>query len=179
MAYIVFASMVAALLGMAQVAFATSSAAQVTQRDLLVLARALSFLDGAPSGDFEIGIVFPEGSAPGRIEAERIAAAFGNGLRSGAAILRPRLVLLQDSAKAEVRVLLFTEAALPRVHEVAAAVAGRGVLTVATERSAVEASGAVMAVRAEPRVEILVSSAAAQAADVRFATAFRMMIRER
>lgn len=156
-----------------------SAAAEPSPRDLQVLARALGFLERPPVGSVEIGIVYPQQSANGRIEAERIAAGFGDGLRVGNLTLRPKLVPVDAAGQAGTIAMLLTEAAVPHAAVVAKAVAGRSILTVSSDRSLVDAGLVVMVVRSEPRVEILVSRAATQAAGVAFAAAFRMMIQER
>lgn len=153
--------------------------AEPTARDLQVLARALGFLEKPPNGIAEIGIVYPQQSASGRAEAGRIAAAFGDGLRAGNLTLRPKLVAAEAAGQAGTAALLLTDAAVPHAAQIAAAVAGRSILTVASDRSLIEAGSVVMVVRGEPRVEILVSRTAAQSAGVGFAAAFRMMIQER
>ena len=156
-----------------------SPAVEPTVRDLQVLARAMGFLDRSPTGTAEIGIVFPEQSAAGRAEAQRIAASFGTGLRAGNLTVTPRLVTAESAAGVGLGVLLLTDAAVGQAAALARSLAGRSVLTVATDRGLVDAGLVVMAVRGEPRVEILVNRAAAQAAGVGFAPAFRMMIQER
>ncbi|MDO9713073.1 YfiR/HmsC family protein [Paracraurococcus lichenis] len=100
-------------------------------------------------------------------------------MRAGALTLRPRLVPTEAAGQAQVAALLLTEAALPEAEQIASALAGRGIPLIATSPSALDGSRVVMAVRSEPRVEILVSRAAAQAAGVTFSAAFRMMIQER
>ncbi|MGK7867626.1 YfiR/HmsC family protein [Falsiroseomonas sp. E2-1-a20] len=152
--------------------------ADVSVRDLQVIARAVAFMTPAPSGTVEIGIVYPTASAPGRQEAERIVAAFGGGLRAGSLTLTARPIALESVPSGPVALLL-TSAALPQAAAVAAAVAGKGVLTVSTDPAAIEGGRVVMTVRSEPRVEILVNRAAAQGAGVSFSAAFRMMIQER
>ncbi len=154
-------------------------AVEPTTRDLQVLARAMGFLDRSLGGTAEIGIVYPEQSAAGRAEALRIAASFGAGLRAGNLVLLPRPVTVESVAGAGMAVLLLTDAAAAQAGAVARAVAGRSVLTVSSDRSLVDSGLVVMAVRGEPRVEILVNRAAAQAAGIGFAPAFRMMIQER
>jgi hypothetical protein len=144
-----------------------------------VLARALSFLDPPPVGSVEVGIVYPPHSAPARAEADRIIAAFGDGLRAGNLTLRARPVQVDTVAQAGTMALLLTEAAAPQAAAVAAAVAGRSVLILAFDRSLVDTGAVAMVVRSEPRVEILVNRAAAQAARIKFMAAFRMMIQER
>lgn len=156
-----------------------SAVAEPSPRDLQVLARALGFLERAPVGPVDIGIVYPQQSATGRSEAERVAAGFGDGLRVGNLTLRPKLVSVDTADQAGTVAMLLTDAAVPHAAAVARAVAGRSILTVSSDRSLVDAGLVVMVVRSEPRVEILVSRAATQAAGVTFAAAFRMMIQER
>lgn len=152
--------------------------AEASLRDMTVMARAMAFLESPPSGLAVVGIAFPRASEEGEREAGRLAAAFGDGLRSGRAILIGRPVPIEDLSGQRFAAVLLTTAALPHARE-AAAVAGRGVLTVATDRAPVDAGIIMLAIRAEPQVEIIANRAAAAAAGIRFATAFRMLIQER
>jgi hypothetical protein len=166
----------AALAGLATPLFGSEPNTQ----DLRLIAQCMGFLLHPPTGTLEIGIVYPTGSAAGKAEAEQIEAAFGTGLQGGSLTLRPRLLTLEEAARQEhAGVLLLTSAALPRAGALAAATAGKGILTVTSDPVAIAAGEAVMAVRSQPRVEIFVSRAAALAAGVEFSTAFRMMIQER
>ena len=158
---------------------ASPAVAEPTLRDLQVLARALGFLERPPSGSAEIGIVYPKQSAAGMAEANRIAASFGDGLRAGNLLVRPRLVTLESVGEPGLAALLLTDAAAAQAATVARVVAGRSILTVTSDRALIDAGSVVMVVRSEPRVEILVNRAAAQTAGVNFAAAFRMMIQER
>jgi hypothetical protein len=140
----------------------------------------MAFLLHPPTGTLEIGIVYPAGSAAGRAEAEQIEAAFGSGLQAGSLTLRPRLLTVQEAVRQDhAAALLLTDAALPQASALAAALAGKGTLTITSDPAMITAGQAVMAVRSQPRVEIYVNRAAAQAAGVEFSTAFRMMIQER
>nr|WP_305123163.1 YfiR/HmsC family protein [Roseomonas sp. GC11] len=154
-------------------------AAEPSLRDLQVLARSLGFLEPAPRGLAEIGIVYAAGDSQGEAEARRIATLFGEGLRAGNLQLRPILVPLDRVRDSRAAALLLARSALPQAPMVAAAVAGRAILTVATDRAPIEQGLVAMAIRSEPRVEIVVNRAAAQASGVTFAAAFRMMIQER
>ena len=148
-------------------------------RDLQLVARVLGFLDQPPHGAVEVGVVYPAGSAPARGEAEQLAALFQDGVRAGGVTLRPRLLGVEEAASSRLRVLLLTDAAASQAAMIARAVASRGVLTVTANQVLVDEGLAVMAVRSQPRVEVVVSRAAAQAAGIGFAGAFRMMIQER
>lgn len=153
--------------------------AEASARDLQVISRALGFIEPAPSGTLDLGIAYPTPSAAGRAEAERVAAAMAGGMRAGNLILRPRLVTVEEASAAPVIAILLTDAALPQAGHLAAALAGLGIPIIATDPAAVASGFVVMAIRTEPRVEILVSRAAARAANVGFSAAFRMMVQER
>jgi hypothetical protein len=168
------------------VAFALASpagshaVAEPGAHDLRLMAQSMGFLLRPPTGTREVGIVYPAGSVVGQAEAERIKAAFGAGLQAGPLTLVPRLLTVAEAVHEEqAAALLLTDAALPQANALAAAIAGKGMLTIASDPAVVTNGEAVMAVRSEPRVEIYVSRAAAQTAGVEFSTAFRMMIQER
>lgn len=155
------------------------AAAAVTRHDLDTCLRMLGFLQPVPNGVLDAAIVFPRGSAAGAQQARDIAALFGDGLPAGAATIRPRIVEAEALARENVALVILTPAAASASALVAQSVSGRAILTVAFDRAPVEADDVVMAVSAEPRVDILVSRIAAQKAGVSFAAAFRMLIRER
>ncbi len=155
----------------------TQAMVDTTTRELNLIAQSLTFLQHAPKGPVTLGIVYPPES-PG--EAHQIQVAFGTGVQSGALTLYPRLLTVNEAFNAQGVVgLLLTDAALPDAPAIASAVAGKGVLTVASDPAAVSAGVVVMAVRIEPRVEIYLSRSAARAAGIEFSTPFRMMLQER
>lgn len=145
-----------------------------------IIAQSLSFLQSAPSGELSIGIVYPVPSQPAFAAARQIELAFGSGIRAGQLTLHPRLLTVRDAMMTtEVVALFLTDAALPSASEIAAATAGKGILTIASDPSVVVNGLVVMAVRCKPRTEIYVSRTAAQSAGVEFSTPFRLIIQER
>ncbi|KAA5610410.1 YfiR/HmsC family protein [Rhodovastum atsumiense] len=166
-------------LALALTCLGTAVPAATGPRDLQLIARVMGFLAHPPGGDVEIGIVYPAQSAAGRAEAEQLVATVPGGVRAGNLVLRPRLLTLEEASRAAPPALLLTEAALSQAGALAAALAGRGVLIVSPDPASVDAAQAVVALRSQPRVEILVSRAAAQRAGLEFASAFRMLIQER
>ena len=153
------------------------SSTDATTRELHLIAQSMSFLQSAPQGAVILGIVYlPESPA----QAKEIEAAFGRGIQSGTLTLYPRLLTVNEAFNArDVVGLLLTDAALPDARAIASAMAGKGVLTIASEPAAVTAGVVVMAVRVRPRVEIFLSRSAAREAGVEFSTPFRMMLQER
>ncbi|MDR3515473.1 MAG: hypothetical protein P4M00_06640, partial [Azospirillaceae bacterium] len=66
--------------------------ADVTPKDLQVMARALGFMEKAPTGEVVLGIVYAPGNPQSAKEAEDIQKLLGDGLKAGAMVLKPRLV---------------------------------------------------------------------------------------
>jgi hypothetical protein len=153
-----------------------ADAASLSAHDLQVLGRALAFAQPAPSGTQTLAIAYDSGNPASRGDAEALARLIGNGLRAGAAVLQPRLVDTASLAAGGFAVVLAAEGAAG--EPVQAATRREKVLCVTADFAAVQAGSCVMAIRSEPRVEILVNHAAAAAAGIEFAAAFRMMIRE-
>jgi hypothetical protein len=153
-----------------------AEAASLSAHDLQVLGRALTFVEPAPAGTLTLAITYAANDAASRSDAEAIAALIGNGLRAGAAVLRPRMVDTAALAEGGFAVVLAAEGAADALLQ--AASQEQKILCVTADFAAVQAGRCVMAIRSEPRVEILVNHAAAAAAGIEFRAAFRMMVRE-
>jgi hypothetical protein len=153
-----------------------ASAASLSGRDLQVLARALSFMLPAPTGRLTLAIAYVPDDAASRRDAEAIADLLGDGLHAGAALFRPKLMDTGSLGAGGYAAVL--AAAGADGERVMAASRNAHVLCVTADFAAVQAGRCVMAIKAEPRVEVLVNHAAAADVGVAFVTAFRMMIRE-
>lgn len=159
------------VLAMAQ----TADAASLSAKDVQVLGRVMAFLQPPPGGG-SIAVVFAHDNAASRHDAEAIVALLGDGLRSGGGMLRP---MLRDSASLEpgdFSVLVAAEGASG--DAVMAASRAHHALCVTGDLAAVQAGACTMAIRSEPRVEVVISHAAAAAAGIEFVAAFRLMVRE-
>ncbi len=152
-----------------------SAAASLSAEDVQVLARALAFLQ-PPPGAGSIAVVFAHDDDASRRDAEAIVALLGDGLRVGGGLLRP---MLRDSRALETggfSVLIAADGA--NGEAVLAASRAARALCVTGELGAVQAGLCTMAIRSEPRVEVVISHAAAAAAGIEFVAAFRLMVRE-
>ncbi len=101
----------ACLAGMVERAQAQS--VPMTAGDVRIVARALGFVQPAPSGDAWVAVVFAPGSAASRADADRIAALFGDGLRSSQALLQARPVAADALAATDGYVALIVAASAP------------------------------------------------------------------
>jgi hypothetical protein len=151
-------------------------AASFAAKDLQVLGRAIAFMQPPPPPDAVVAIAFMAGNADSKRDAEAIAALIGSGLAAGHATLRPRVVDIAGLSAGGFSVVI--AAAGANGAQLSAAAKAAKALCVTTEADAVRDGVCAMAITSEPRVEIIVNHAAAAAAGIDFAAAFRMMIRE-
>ncbi len=159
-------------------AFITPASAEVTVTDLQVMARALSFMERAPSGVIDIGIVHVPSNPASLRQAREIQSTMGNGMRVGNLTMRPVLVPLGSAGNAGVDLFLLTEHLGPAATPLAAIAADRRMPCVTVDLEQVREGACVIGIRSRPRVEILVNRSAAGDSGVAFATAFRMMVTE-
>lgn len=165
-------------LATAAVLAAQPAAAEVTAKDVQVMARALGFTDKAPSGDLSIGIVYAPGNAQSAKEAVDLQKMMGGGLSAGSLTLKPVLVKIDDVGAADVGAYLLTEGVGGEAAKLAAVAKAKQKICVTTDMSQVQSGACAMGVKSDPKVEIVVNKAAAAASGVGFAAAFRMMITE-
>jgi hypothetical protein len=151
--------------------------AEVTQTDLKIVARALSFMQEPLTGTVRVGILYSPSSNLSREQAESLQRMLGSGLKVGNVELKPVLVPLGDAAAANVDIFLLTEN-VGKAEAEAAGIHGMKRPCVTTDISKVQSGICLMGVRTQPRVQIVVNRAAAAASGVTFATVFRVMITE-
>jgi hypothetical protein len=101
----------------------------------------------------------------------------GSGLRVGSVTLRPRMVPAHSLGLLNgARVAFVTRGT--NYARVSAAAGQRSILTVSSDLRCATSGQCVMAISSTGRVQILVSRAAARAANLRFNTSFLMLITE-
>jgi hypothetical protein len=142
-----------------------------TSRDAAIIARAISFVQGGPTGEVSIAVI--EGAG-----ADAAIAAFGAGASAGALTLKARKVAVSALASSGAKVIFVPEGQAANQAAIASAAKSLRAITVSTDMECARSGNCVLGVAAEPRVEILVNRAAATANGVAFQPAFRVMIRE-
>lgn len=155
-----------------------SSQAEVTRTDLQVAARAMSFMEEPLSGIVRVGVVYVPAQPASLRDAELVRSQLGDGLRVGNIELRPMMVPLDTVATAEVDLFLLTGRMLEHDKRVAAVSNAKQIPCVTTDVRYVTSGACAMAIRSTPSVEIIVNRDSARASGMRFATAFRVMIKE-
>lgn len=145
------------------------------ERDLQVIGRALSFVEGGPSGSVVLAIVYSDDAPGSKEEADATAAAIGGGLAAGEVTLTAQVVPVSALASASGAAAVFVPAGMAAHYD---AIKASGKISFSTDRACVTAGGCVVAIQSAPKVEIVVNRAAAAAASVSFESAFQMMINE-
>jgi hypothetical protein len=154
---------------------ATPAMADTTAKDLQVMGRAIAFMNGAPSGAVNVGIVY---NASTEAAAHAIQALMGAGLAAGSLTLKPVLVKADDAAGANVDVFLVTDGMGGDGAKAGAAAKSKHKLCVTTDMAQAKSGACMMGVQSDPKVQIVVNKASAAGAGISFAAAFSMMITE-
>lgn len=159
-------------------ALTTGADAAMTQDDLLVAARALSFMQNPPAGDVRVGIVYSAGDARSVQEADNLQRMLAGGLKVGNLTLLPVKLKIDDLAAANVQLFLLTNYVGNDAARVSAASKAKHLPCITDDIAQVQNGTCVMGVRSDPRIEIFVNRAAAASSGTSFATVFRMLITE-
>lgn len=152
--------------------------AETTAKDAQVIVKAIGFQATKPSGEVKVAVVFAPDQPDSVKDAEQAKAAL-EAARTPALTPVPVLVPVGQLATLDTCQMVFVTAGTAAARDaIFEAAKSRKLLSVSTDATCAQAGKCVMAVKSEPRVEILVNRAAAQASSVEFTTAFRMMISE-
>lgn len=148
-----------------------------TMEDLQIVGHVLHFVSEQHSGAIELMIVY-NGQEPNSVqEADAIAGLLKNGLTVDDLVLHPVEV---DEAKLPQSTgygaIMTAEGVQPKL--VRASMAQQHVPCVTLHPQQVQDGACLVAIRSLPSVSITLNGTAASEAGVRFATAFRMMVRE-
>ncbi|MAK81538.1 hypothetical protein [Phenylobacterium sp.] len=165
-----FAVLCAAALALPAVAHADAT------KNLQVAGRALTFLEGGPTGTTRMGVVFDPSKPASVAEKNEVMAAIGAGYDAGAVKLVGTAVEAGAVAGSNAQVLFVTKGV--NYAAVGAAAKGKKIITISSDAACANSGACVMAVATEPKVEIIVNRATASAVGAAFKAAFRMMIKE-
>lgn len=167
---------IAAGLGLAILAAPVSALADPA-KDLQVAGRALTFLEGGPTGRVTLGIVFDPSKPASVAEKNALLATLGGGYSAGTITLVGKAIEVGDVGGASGVGALYVTRGIA-YGAVGAAARGKRLVTISSDPGCATSGACVMSVVSEPKVEIIVNRSAAQAVGAVFKAAFRMMIRE-
>ena len=164
---------VLALILLAAEAHNPASAASLSPRDVLIMAKAIGFLEPPPSGAVTVAIAYDPADPASKQDADTIAGYFGEGLKAGSAILKPKVV--EAGQLGGGGFIAVVAAGGAKIAQVAAAAQALHITCITADTAAVVAGQCVMSVKSEPKVEIQINRAAATSSGVAFGSAFLLM----
>lgn len=154
--------------------------AETTPKDMQVLGRALGFLEKPLTGSVVIGVLYAPGNSASEADLKAVQDTLAKGLKSGNVTLEAKPIALTalNNELNGLKVIFVTEGLSSQYEQIVAAIKDKGILSVTTDLACVQAEKCAVGVKSEPKVEIIVSRAAAGAVGVAFSASFRMMIKE-
>jgi hypothetical protein len=164
--------------GVYLVLFAASARADVTQLDLQIAARALSFMERPLSGDVRLGIVFAPGDNDSIRSADAVVKLLGGGMKVGDVTFKPVAVNIHQAKSASVDAFFLPDGMGALATEVAAATEEKKVPCITLDVTQVEAGTCVLGLRLLPKVQIYINRSAAASSNTMFVSVFRMMVTE-
>ena len=157
----------------------TSATPLSAELNVPIAARVVSFLQPPPSGTMAAAILFEPGNAASEAEASAIERAIGNGLAAGRGAIRVRRVPIGAMGALNGYHVAFVTAGLrSQQGDIAAVAAKSSVLTISSDAACVQSARCVVGISTVPKTQITVSRAAARAANIRFGSAFLMLVKE-
>lgn len=156
----------------------STNAQATTKKDLEILGRALSFVEGGPTGTVTVAVVHDPSNSDSRGHAEEVMSLIGSGLKVGKLSFQGSLADISSGAPSGAPVAFVTRGLAAAESGFFSSAASSGTVVVG-ELTCVEAGNCVINVVSSPTVKIYVSKAASAQASVSFADAFRMMITEK
>lgn len=168
---------VSTLLALGIVLPTSEGRAETSAKDTQVIVKAIGFLSTKPTGQVPVAVVYDNSAPASRQDAEAIKTQL-DGI-SGAVQPSAKIIPVDQLSAFSGAAAIIAAGSSPASFDAAAkAVHGRKILTVSTDPTCARSGKCVLAVKSEPKVEILLNSSAAQDAGVEFTPTFRMMISE-
>ena len=139
--------------------------------------RIMTFLQPPLSGPLVAAIVYRPGDAQSEAEAQIIERALAAGTAVGKMTVKSRRIATNALADlAGAKIAFVTQGS--NYRGVASAAGQHSILTISADPACVKAGLCVVAINSVPKVQILVSKAASTACNLKFGSAFLMLVRE-
>lgn len=156
-----------------------SAEAGLGERELQVAGRLLGFIGGIDQPELTTAIVY-SGDLAASQDARQLEQLLSGGFEAGEYTLMPRMVSVDELHRLDGADLVLLADNVSGHHSaVFEATRSRNLLSISSESACVDQGLCVMAIQAEPVVEVLVSTSAAEQSQITLAQALRMMVKER
>jgi hypothetical protein len=162
------------------IALSSDVVCAATDKDIQVASRTIGFIEPSLTGSVATAIVYDKNNAVSRAEAEQIRAALIAQGAVKAAMLKPQLVDVEAlDGLASSKIAFVTSGLSGQQSVIFKEASRRGIVTISTDMSCVNAGRCVVGVASSPKVQIVVSRAARAATNAKFGAAFMMLITEK
>ncbi len=160
-----------------QISTLSFSAMADTKRDIETLSKVVGFINDGPVGTVNMAVIFNSDNPSSVEHANEIMKLASGGVGSKVKLIPNKVSMA--SVKDTLSPVLFLTRGTEQAYKTALMKAKKNKgITVSTDSSCL-GSGCVLVVKTLPRVDIFVSTAAADQVGARFASAFSMMITKR
>lgn len=159
-------------------ALAIPAGAEVTQTDILVAGRTISFIQNLPPGDVRVSIVYDPGVAQSSQEASELNAMMNGGLRVGVFTLNPVMLPVDRVDTGGIALFFLTEGVAAKADKVGQVSRKRKIPCITFDFSQVRNGACAIGAHAQPRIEVIVNRSVAEASGTVLDAMFRMMIKE-
>ncbi len=151
------------------VSFAFAGHAQVSKKDVQVIAKALGFIENGPQGEINVDVIYDTNDPASIAEADAILDILSSGFRS-----KIKLKGQKTPVSTGAEVAFITMGA----EEKAPGLSQKKIITVSTNPDCAIQGGCVIGVSTYPKIEVHVNTSAMSSAGVSFDMVFRMMVTE-
>jgi len=150
--------------------------ADVTEKDIQVLGRAIGFIENGQTWTVSVPVAYPDRDAASQATADPHAELIGTGRSAGKLTMNAASTAMGALSSADIILVPNGQSSLYDAVK-AATSSGKGI-SASADKACAAAGACVISVASDPKVEIFMSSSASAAANVSFGSAFRMMIKE-
>jgi len=157
----------------------TPTLASAEALNLPVAARVISFVQPPPNGTVVAAIVYDPRNPASEAEADAIERGAATAFAAGKATLKFKRVPVTALAGLTGSQVAFVTTGLREGQaQLGAAAARQSILTITADLTCVQAGNCAVAISGGQRVQITVSRAACKAGNLRFGSAFLMLVKE-
>ncbi len=152
--------------------------AALTQTDVVVAGRAISFIERFGAGEVRVGIVFATDSPRSGREAMELNALFGKQLRVGNLVLTPVMLRTDQVVNADVGLFFLTSGVGAAAGNVGNVSKQRKIPCVTFDLEQVRNGACTVGFRSRPTIEVFVNHQSAVESNTVLSSVFRLMITE-
>ncbi len=150
-----------------------------TPKDLKIGIHVIDFVINAPPGRVGLGIVYDARIRESQEDAQTILASLASAELHLPGGLKPALIEIHDlDGSADLRAVIVADRMKANYDQLADYGRRRHTLVISSDLDCARAGKCTVGIASAPRVEVIVSTQQAQASDIQFSEAFRMMVTE-